>query len=94
MSPVRLTSHLLVNLCSKLGFLRYKDDVYDRIWMPLKFPNHRVITTNLTIDSNINNGFQPARVVMNTASTPLNASLFFSVILSFCSVFHYNQSIF
>ncbi|CAA7022236.1 unnamed protein product [Microthlaspi erraticum] len=55
--------------------VRYKDDVYDRIWMPLKFANNRVITTNLTIDSNINNGFQPARVVMNTASTPLNASL-------------------
>ncbi|CAL9223598.1 unnamed protein product [Arabidopsis halleri] len=60
--------------------IRYKDDVYDRIWMPLKFSNHRVFSTNLTIDSNINNGFQPARVVMNTASTPLNASLDISLI--------------
>lgn len=61
--------------CSKLSFLRYKDDVYDRIWMPLKFLNYRVFSTNLTIDSNINNGFQPARVIMNTATTPLNESL-------------------
>ncbi|EOA29867.1 hypothetical protein CARUB_v10012964mg [Capsella rubella] len=55
--------------------IRYKDDVYDRIWMPLRFSNHRVFSTNLTIDSNINNGFQPARVVMNTATTNLNASI-------------------
>ncbi|XP_010467871.2 PREDICTED: putative leucine-rich repeat receptor-like protein kinase At2g19210 [Camelina sativa] len=55
--------------------IRYKDDVYDRIWMPLRFSNHRVFSTNLTIDSNINNGFQPARVVMNSATTHLNASI-------------------
>ncbi|CAA7022232.1 unnamed protein product [Microthlaspi erraticum] len=55
--------------------VRYKDDVYDRIWNPLKFPNHRVFSTNLTIDPNNNNGFQPARAIMNTASSPLNASL-------------------
>ncbi|KAG2298376.1 hypothetical protein Bca52824_034848 [Brassica carinata] len=59
---------------------RYKDDVYDRIWMPLKFSNHKVFITNLTIDSNINNGFQPARAVMNTASTPLNSSLDISLL--------------
>ncbi|KAF3489734.1 hypothetical protein F2Q69_00054929 [Brassica cretica] len=59
---------------------RYKDDVYDRIWMPLKFSNHKVFSTNLTIDSNINNGFQPARAVMNTASTPLNSSLDISLL--------------
>uniref|UniRef100_A0A1J3K3U0 non-specific serine/threonine protein kinase n=2 Tax=Noccaea caerulescens TaxID=107243 RepID=A0A1J3K3U0_NOCCA len=55
--------------------VRYKDDVYDRIWNPLKFPNHRVFSTNLTIDPNNNNGFQPARAIMNTASSPLNASV-------------------
>ncbi|CAH8359607.1 unnamed protein product [Eruca vesicaria subsp. sativa] len=59
---------------------RYKDDVYDRIWMPLKFSNHKVFSTNLTIDSNIHNGFEPARAVMNTASTPLNSSLDISLL--------------
>lgn len=48
--------------------------------MPLRFSNYRVFSTNLTIDSNINNGFQPARAVMNTASTPLNASLDISLV--------------
>ncbi|XP_010541120.1 PREDICTED: putative leucine-rich repeat receptor-like protein kinase At2g19210 [Tarenaya hassleriana] len=54
--------------------VRYKDDVYDRIWMPSRFSNHRVLNTSLVIDPNNNNGFQPARVIMSTATTPLNAS--------------------
>ncbi|XP_019092391.1 PREDICTED: putative leucine-rich repeat receptor-like protein kinase At2g19210 [Camelina sativa] len=55
--------------------IRYKDDVYDRIWMPLRFSNHAVLNTSSPIDSNMNNDFQPANVVMSTASTPWNESL-------------------
>ncbi|CAH2051243.1 unnamed protein product [Thlaspi arvense] len=71
---------LMLNRRWDLGALgdrpvRYKDDVYDRIWNPLKFPNHRVLSTNLTIDPNNNIGFQPARAIMNTASTPIYASV-------------------
>ncbi|KAJ0239111.1 putative leucine-rich repeat receptor-like serine/threonine-protein kinase [Hirschfeldia incana] len=50
--------------------VRYKDDVFDRIWIPLRFPKYTIFNASLTIDSNNNNGFQPARSVMNTATSP------------------------
>lgn len=53
---------------------RYKDDVYDRIWMPSRLKDHMILNTSLPIDQNYNNLFQPASVVMSTASRPLNAS--------------------
>ncbi|KAJ4890976.1 putative leucine-rich repeat receptor-like protein kinase [Raphanus sativus] len=43
--------------------VRYKDDVFDRIWIPLRFPKYTIFNASLTIDSNNNNGFQPARSV-------------------------------
>ncbi|KAL1218373.1 putative leucine-rich repeat receptor-like protein kinase [Cardamine amara subsp. amara] len=54
--------------------IRYKDDVYDRIWIPLRFPKYKIFNASLTIDSNNNNGFQPARLVMNTATSPEDSS--------------------
>ncbi|XP_048618437.1 senescence-induced receptor-like serine/threonine-protein kinase isoform X1 [Brassica napus] len=54
--------------------VRYKDDVYDRIWMPSRFTDHMILNTSLPIDQNYNNLFQPASVVMSTATRPLNAS--------------------
>ncbi|KAJ4890979.1 Leucine-rich repeat transmembrane protein kinase protein [Raphanus sativus] len=54
--------------------VRYKDDVYDRIWMPSRFENNMILNTSLPIDQNYNNLFQPAGVVMSTATTPLNAN--------------------
>ncbi|KAF8118269.1 hypothetical protein N665_0005s0037 [Sinapis alba] len=50
--------------------VRYKDDVFDRIWIPLRFPKYTIFNASLIIDSNNNNGFQPARSVMNTATSP------------------------
>ncbi|CAH8359606.1 unnamed protein product [Eruca vesicaria subsp. sativa] len=54
--------------------VRYKDDVYDRIWIPLRFPQYKIFNATLPIDPNNNNGFQPARFVMNTATSPDNSS--------------------
>ncbi|VVA99585.1 unnamed protein product [Arabis nemorensis] len=54
--------------------IRYKDDVFDRIWIPLRFPKYKIFNASLTIDSNNNNGFQPARSVMNTATSPEDLS--------------------
>ncbi|ESQ50531.1 hypothetical protein EUTSA_v10022541mg [Eutrema salsugineum] len=54
--------------------VRYKDDVFDRIWIPLRFPKYTIFNASLTIDSNNNNGFQPARFVMNTATSPEDSS--------------------
>ncbi|KFK40289.1 hypothetical protein AALP_AA3G355900 [Arabis alpina] len=54
--------------------VRYKDDVYDRIWIPLRFPRYTIFNASLTIDTNTNNGFQPARFVMNTATSPEDLS--------------------
>ncbi|KAL0760458.1 hypothetical protein Bca101_076608 [Brassica carinata] len=50
--------------------VRYKDDVFDRIWIPLRFPKYTIFNASLTIDSNNDNGFKPARSVMNTATSP------------------------
>ncbi|KAG5379173.1 hypothetical protein IGI04_027015 [Brassica rapa subsp. trilocularis] len=54
--------------------VRYKDDVYDRIWMPSRFKNHMILNTSLPIDQNYNNRFNPASVVMSTATRAINAS--------------------
>ncbi|CAF1983964.1 BnaC07g48540D [Brassica napus] len=54
--------------------VRYKDDVFDRIWTPLRFPKYKIFSASLTVDSNNNNGFQPARLVMNTATSPEDSS--------------------
>ncbi|KAG7636683.1 Protein kinase domain [Arabidopsis thaliana x Arabidopsis arenosa] len=54
--------------------VRYKDDVFDRIWIPLRFPKYTIFNASLTIDSNNNEGFQPARFVMNTATSPEDLS--------------------
>ncbi|KAJ4890981.1 Leucine-rich repeat transmembrane protein kinase protein [Raphanus sativus] len=54
--------------------VRYKDDVYDRIWMPSRFKNHVILNTPHPIDQNYNNRFHPASVVMSTATRPINAS--------------------
>ncbi|KAF3488479.1 hypothetical protein F2Q69_00054927 [Brassica cretica] len=50
--------------------VRYKDDVFDRIWIPLRFPKYTIFNASLIIDSNNDNGFKPARSVMNTATSP------------------------
>ncbi|KAK0598298.1 hypothetical protein LWI29_033444 [Acer saccharum] len=52
---------------------RYKDDVYDRIWLPYNFDNATQLTASGIIDENSNNDYEPARIVMNTAATPVDA---------------------
>ncbi|CAN7108907.1 unnamed protein product [Brassica rapa subsp. narinosa] len=53
--------------------VRYKDDFYDRIWMPYK-SNMKILNTSLTIDETNHNGFRPASIVMRTAISPGNES--------------------
>ncbi|XP_060958834.1 putative leucine-rich repeat receptor-like protein kinase At2g19210 [Cannabis sativa] len=53
--------------------VRYKDDVYDRIWQPFNFPERKVLSTPLTIDSS-SNIYQPPSSVMSTAMSPAKVS--------------------
>ncbi|XP_022714526.1 LRR receptor-like serine/threonine-protein kinase IOS1 [Durio zibethinus] len=62
--------------------IRYKDDVYDRIWWPQNFAGWNQLTTSHTIDSNGHNDFQPPSVVMRTAATPKNASQPIDILLN------------
>ncbi|XP_059638959.1 probable LRR receptor-like serine/threonine-protein kinase At1g05700 [Cornus florida] len=63
--------------------VRYKDDVYDRMWNPHDLGNHtKTLSTMSAIDSLGSNRFQPAPVVMSTAVAPLNASSPLSILWS------------
>ncbi|KAM6572231.1 hypothetical protein CsatA_016311 [Cannabis sativa] len=53
--------------------IRYKDDVYDRIWQPFNFPRRKVLSTSLTVDSS-SNIYQPPTSVMETAMSPENVT--------------------
>ncbi|KAH7565372.1 hypothetical protein JRO89_XS09G0197600 [Xanthoceras sorbifolium] len=54
--------------------VRYKDDVYDRIWFPYNDNNENwtSISTSLTMESS--NDYQPPSIIMTSAGTPKNAS--------------------
>ncbi|KAK0598371.1 hypothetical protein LWI29_034055 [Acer saccharum] len=54
--------------------VRFKDDIYDRIWMPKNFEGWKILSTSLTIDAENPNIFRPSPAVMNTAVTPENVS--------------------
>ncbi|KAA8541719.1 hypothetical protein F0562_022871 [Nyssa sinensis] len=51
-------------------YIRYGNDVYDRIWKPLVYDNTTSLQTDLTIEPN---RFQPPSIVMSTALTPIAA---------------------
>ncbi|KAK4595073.1 hypothetical protein RGQ29_018717 [Quercus rubra] len=53
---------------------RYPVDVYDRIWYPHFANEWKSLNTTLTIDSQSNNYYQPASIVMGTAVTPINVT--------------------
>ena len=55
---------------------RYKDDVFDRMWFPpTAMFGWTPISTSLTaVMDTTHNDFQPPSVVMDTASTAINAS--------------------
>ncbi|XP_047316982.1 putative leucine-rich repeat receptor-like protein kinase At2g19210 [Impatiens glandulifera] len=51
------------------NFYRYKDDLYDRIWMPYDMEDSTSLTSELPVKTN---NFQVPNVVMNTANVPQN----------------------
>ena len=55
--------------------IRYKDDVFDRMWFP---PTAMIgwtpISTSLTVDATSQIDFQPPSIVMSSASTAINTS--------------------
>jgi len=53
---------------------RYKDDVYDRIWMPYESSDWRRISTSLNNDGLMQDSYNSPAIVMRTAVTPVNAS--------------------
>ncbi|TXG68712.1 hypothetical protein EZV62_003647 [Acer yangbiense] len=58
----------------KCRICKFKDDIYDRIWMPKNFQGWKILSTSLTIDAENPNIFRPSPAVMNTAVTPENVS--------------------
>ncbi|KAJ7951675.1 protein kinase family protein [Quillaja saponaria] len=57
---------------------RYKDDVYDRYWMPNAYrKDWKYISTSLTPDSLQQNYYQPPAAVMSTAATPVDPTAAF-----------------
>ncbi|KAM6548596.1 hypothetical protein CsatB_020272 [Cannabis sativa] len=63
--------------------IRYKDDVYDRIWQPFNFPERKVLSTSSKIDLNTRSIYEPPSNVMGTAMSPANVtSPLFSFYLS------------
>ncbi|KAM5579257.1 hypothetical protein ABKV19_009175 [Rosa sericea] len=53
------------------SFYRYDFDVFDRLWSPFNGAAWTQITTSRTV---VDNHFQVPPIVINTASTPINAS--------------------
>ncbi|KAA8540318.1 hypothetical protein F0562_024763 [Nyssa sinensis] len=53
------------------GQVRYKDDIYDRIWNPFNFNHTASVTTSFTVKSN---SFQLPSIVMSTAMIMKNTS--------------------
>jgi len=54
---------------------RYKDDVYDRIWMPNRFNKWTQLSSTLDPGGDLlQNKYKPPKVVMSTAATPINPS--------------------
>ncbi|KAG6665189.1 hypothetical protein CIPAW_02G144000 [Carya illinoinensis] len=53
---------------------RYAYDVHDRLWLPYNYNKWKDLSTGLTIESQSQNDYQPASVVMSTAATPINES--------------------
>ncbi|PON36236.1 Malectin-like carbohydrate-binding domain containing protein [Parasponia andersonii] len=54
--------------------IRYKDDVYDRIWRPFNFVSYKITSTSLTVDANGHTPFYPPSSVMQTGVTTVNSS--------------------
>ncbi|AET01539.2 putative transferase, protein kinase RLK-Pelle-LRR-I-1 family [Medicago truncatula] len=52
---------------------RYKDDVFDRVWFPYEVDWAR-LNTSLNNNDLVQNDYEPPRIVMSTAATPVNAS--------------------
>ncbi|KAL5757670.1 hypothetical protein ACOSP7_020281 [Xanthoceras sorbifolium] len=50
--------------------VRYKDDVYDRVWWPYNFINSTQLTALSTVDADSNNDYEPAPLAMKTAAIP------------------------
>ncbi|XP_024003752.1 probable leucine-rich repeat receptor-like protein kinase At2g28990 isoform X2 [Eutrema salsugineum] len=59
-------------LKSSAGYIRYADDVRDRIWYPYINPSYTYITTNL--DINNSNAYEIPKTALRSAATPKNAS--------------------
>ncbi|CAJ1951039.1 unnamed protein product [Sphenostylis stenocarpa] len=54
---------------------RYKDDVYDRIWVPHGFNKWTQLSSTLNPVDLFQNNYKPPEVVMSTAATPISASV-------------------
>ncbi|KAL5822633.1 hypothetical protein ACOSQ4_020533 [Xanthoceras sorbifolium] len=54
--------------------VRYKDDVYDRVWWPYNFNNSAQLTASGTVDADSNNDYEPAPLAMKTAAIPEDVS--------------------
>jgi hypothetical protein len=54
---------------------RYKDDVYDRIWLPYElYSGWRRLNTSLNNDDLVQHSYKVPAIVLSTAVTPVNAN--------------------
>ncbi|KAG2308516.1 hypothetical protein Bca52824_028264 [Brassica carinata] len=67
---LRLSFRVYLN--NSAGFIRYPDDVRDRIWDPFFGSSYTQITTDLNINNS--NAYEVPKTALQSAATPRNAS--------------------
>lgn len=72
-APVLLVLLQRLDYGSSNGSGRYKDDIYDRLWLTSNSSSWRSVSTTLPVD-NTGNGYKAPSQVIQTGITPQNAS--------------------
>lgn len=62
-------------ICLGNTSLRFKDDAYDRIWIPYNLPDCESLSTTMPIDSHSETEYKLPSKVMTTAIRPVTSSL-------------------
>ncbi|KAK2352976.1 putative LRR receptor serine/threonine-protein kinase [Trifolium repens] len=70
-SVLSLYTRLDIGSITNLQY-RYKNDVYDRIWLPFQWIETKQLNTSNNLL--VQNDYNPTAIVMSTAATPVNVS--------------------
>ncbi|KAI4355558.1 hypothetical protein L6164_004318 [Bauhinia variegata] len=69
-----LSRFLRVDMGNSNLTYRFKNDIYDRFWLPILFNGWMDLSMTLSPNSLSQNDYQPPAIVMSTAATPVNIS--------------------